>query len=79
MLHFTSKNTNFSEEVLFNNQKALLYNLVVVVDPDTKLYGVASLESPTVPIIGTRYSSLEFMEGNNDFIAKTSGQNQKLE
>ena len=74
----TSKTSNFSEEVLFNNQKALLYNLVVVVDPDTKLYGVASLESPTVPIIGTRYSSLEFMEGNNDFIAKTSGQNQKV-
>lgn len=68
----TSEASSLSESVLFNNQKALLYNLVVVKDSNTGLYGVASLADPTNTIIGTRYTSVEFMEGSNDFIVKTS-------
>ena len=68
----TSNTSGLSESVLYNNQKALLYNLIVIKDDTTKQYGVASLDTPTNAIIGTRYSSIEFMEGSNDFIVKTS-------
>ena len=67
----TSSSSNLSASVLYNNQKALLYNLIVIKDSSTNLYGVASLADPTNTIIGTRYSSVEFMEGSNDFIVKT--------
>ena len=68
----TTSTSSLSESVIYNNQKALLYNLVVIKDDTTKQYGVASLANPTNTIIGTRYSSIEFMEGSNDFIVKTS-------
>lgn len=68
----TSANTSLSESILYNNQKALLYNMVVIKDSTTNLYGVASLANPTNTIIGTRYTSIEFMEGSNDFIVRTS-------
>ena len=68
----TSTTSSLSESVLYNNQKALLYNLVIIKDSATNQYGVASLAEPTNIIIGTRYSSIEFMEGSNDFIVKTS-------
>ena len=68
----TTSTSGLSESVIYNNQKALLYNLVVIKDDTTKQYGVASLANPTNTIIGTRYSSIEFMEGSNDFIVKTS-------
>ena len=68
----TTKTSGLSESIIYNNQKALLYNLVVIRDETTKQYGVASLANPTNTIIGTRYSSIEFMEGSNDFIVKTS-------
>lgn len=70
----TTETCNLSESILFNNQKALLYQLVVVKDAATNEYGVASLANPTTNIIGTRYKSVEFMEGSNDFIVKTSGE-----
>ena len=68
----TTSTSTLSESIIYNNQKALLYNLVVIRDETTKQYGVASLANPTNTIIGTRYSSIEFMEGSNDFIVKTS-------
>ena len=67
----TTSTSSLSESIIYNNQKALLYNLVVIKDDTTKQYGVASLSNPTNTIIGTRYSSIEFMEGSNDFIVKT--------
>ena len=51
----TSSSSNLSASVLYNNQKALLYNLIVIKDSSTNLYGVASLADPTNTIIGTRY------------------------
>jgi len=68
----TTSTSSLSESIIYNNQKALLYNLVIIKDDTTKQYGVASLANPTNTIIGTRYSSIEFMEGSNDFIVKTS-------
>lgn len=68
----TSATSNLSESVIYNNQKAILYNMVVIKDSTTDLYGVASLSDPTNTIIGTRYTSIEFMEGSNDFIVRTS-------
>lgn len=68
----TSTNSSLSESILYNNQKALLYNMVVIKDSSTNLYGVASLADSDNIIIGTRYTSIEFMEGSNDFIVKTS-------
>ena len=68
----TTSTSSLSESVIYNNQKALLYNLIIIKDETTKQYGVASLANPTNTIIGTRYSSIEFMEGSNDFIVKTS-------
>ena len=68
----TATTSNLSASILYDNQKALLYNMVVIKDTSTNLYGVASLADPTNIIIGTRYSSIDFMEGSNDFIVKTS-------
>ena len=68
----TTATSSLAESVIYNNQKALLYNLIIIKDETTKQYGVASLANPSNTIIGTRYSSIEFMEGSNDFIVKTS-------
>lgn len=68
----TTSTSNLSESVVYNNQKALLYNMIIIRDSTTNLYGVASLADPINTIIGTRYSSIEFMEGSNDFIVRTS-------
>ena len=68
----TVDTSNFSESVLFNNQKAVLYNLMIVRDETTQLYGVVSLDNPENTLIGSRYSTIEFMEGSNDFIVGTS-------
>lgn len=67
----TAGTNNFSEKIMYNNQKAVLYNMMIVKDPQTEQYGVVTLDNPTNPIIGIRYSSIEFMEGSNDFIVKT--------
>lgn len=74
----TSDTNDFSESVLFNNQKALLHNMMIVRDAQTKLYGVIMMDDPTNPIIGIRYAGIEFIEGSNDFIVKTSGANAKV-
>lgn len=68
----TSTTSSLSESVVYNNQKALLYNMIVIKDDTTEQYGVADLTDPSNVIIGARYTSIEFMEGSNDFIVKTS-------
>lgn len=62
---------NFTEKVKFNNQKAVLYDMMIVKDPTSNLYGVVTISNPANIIIGARYSGIEFMEGSNDFIVKT--------
>ena len=66
-----SKN-DLGDRILFNNQKALLSNLIVVLDENTKLYGVASYSNNTTSMVITeRYKSVEFVEGIDDFIVQT--------
>ncbi len=56
------------KEATFNNQKALLYNMVVVMN-ENKKYGVISTDGKE--IIGTKYANIEFIEGSENFIVKT--------
>ena len=61
-----------TDEILFNNQKALLADLVVIRDENTKLFGVTKVDGDKYNnIISERYKSVEFIEGTNDFIVKT--------
>lgn len=65
-------NNNLSKSAIFNNQKALLSNLVVVRDSSTNLYGVKLYQNGEANLVITeRYSSIEFIEGINDFIVQT--------
>ena len=61
----------FKDSVKFNNQKAILSNYIVIKDPNTYLYGMASISDASNPIITPRYKQVEFIEGVNDFIVKT--------
>lgn len=63
---------NFTDSVIFNNEKAILYNFIIVKDSSTSLYGMASLSNPDTLIISARYKQIEFIEGINDFIVTTS-------
>lgn len=56
------------EEVDFNNKKALLYDLVVVMSPDG-YYGVYSTSGQE--IIGTKYASISFKEDSKEFTVTT--------
>lgn len=51
-----------------DNQKAVLYNMMLVKNDNGK-YGVRSLDGKE--IIGTKYSSIKFVESSKDFIVKT--------
>lgn len=57
----------------FNNQKALLYNLLIVSDgmesSDVK-YGVNTLDGKE--IVGTKYKNIEFIEASQEFIVTTT-------
>lgn len=62
------------EDVNYNNQKALLYNMVVVraLDAEKKPtgnYGVKSADGKE--IIGTKYKSIKFIESTGEFIVTT--------
>lgn len=57
-----------SEEANFNNKKALLYGLVVVMSEDEH-YGVYSVEGNE--IIGTKYKSVVFKEEGEEFTVTT--------
>lgn len=67
------ENSEFGEDVKFNNEKALLNNLIVVKDPSTELYGVSTFDNNNqlIPVISARYSQVEYMEGTDDFIVTT--------
>lgn len=62
------------EDVSYSNQKALLYNMVVVraLDEENKPtgnYGVKSINGKE--IIGTKYKSIKFIESTGEFIVTT--------
>ena len=66
--------SGFSKDVIFNNQKALLSNLVVVKDTSSNnnLFGVSLYKDNQLSnIISPRYKSVEYIEGIDDFIVKT--------
>lgn len=52
----------------FSNQKALLYNMVVVTNEEGK-YGVYGIDKKE--IIGTKYVSVKFIETSQDFVVTT--------
>lgn len=53
----------------FNNQKALLYNMIIVGNSEN-YYGVYDLTGKE--IIGTKYTSIQFVEGTKEFIVTTA-------
>lgn len=69
--HYTAKFSNSAiadDKAKFNNQKALLYDMLVVKNSDNH-YGVNSLNG--IEIIGTKYASIEFIESSKEFIVTT--------
>lgn len=54
-----------SEE--FNNQKALVYGMLVASKNSTNKYGVINIKTGE-DIISPRYNKIEFLEGQNEFI-----------
>lgn len=64
------ENSEFEDYVKFNNGKALLKNLIIMQDENTKLYGVSQINNneATNQIITARYTKIEYMEGVGDFI-----------
>ena len=67
--YYTAKNKDIAIEDNFNNQKALLYQMMIV-NNDNEKYGVRSLKTGK-EIIGTKYESIEFVESTKDFIVTT--------
>ncbi|MBR1803198.1 MAG: WG repeat-containing protein [Clostridia bacterium] len=56
------------EKASFANQKAILYNMLVVKNEENR-YGVNGLNG--AEIIGTKYTSIEFIESTKEFIVTT--------
>lgn len=68
---YAAKFTNSAiagEEASFSNQKALLYNMIIVKNSEN-YYGVYDLTGKE--ILGTKYSSIEFIESTKEFIVTT--------
>lgn len=57
------------ENASFSNQKALLYNMIIVQNTD-KYYGVYDLSGKE--ILGTKYASIKFIESTKEFIVTTA-------
>lgn len=57
----------------FSNQKAILYNMLVVKNTNNE-YGVISVDpnATRTEIIGTKYKEITFVESTRDFIVKTT-------
>ena len=65
-----------SDEIRFQNNKALLRDVVVVRDMNTGLYGLERYENGSfVGVRSTKYKSFQFIEGINKFIVQ--GENGK--
>ena len=58
-----------SEDASFNNQKALLYGMIIVQN-ENNYYGVYDLSGKE--ILGTKYKSIKFTESNQEFIVTTA-------
>ena len=56
------------KEAIFSNQKALLYNMIVVKNAEGN-YGVYGLDGKEV--LGTKYKSVKFIESTKEFIVTT--------
>lgn len=75
--YYNTRYKNASLESSFNNQKALLYGLLVVQNIDNTekpsnnelRYGIHNLSNEE--IVGTKYTSIEFVEGSQEFIVAT--------
>ena len=61
------------DDANFSNQKAILYNLLVVKNANNE-YGVINIDpnATRTEIIGTKYKDITFVESTRDFIVKTS-------
>lgn len=75
---YTAQYSNASLEDSFNNQKALLYGLLVVqnidnteksISKDSIRYGIHNLNNEE--IVGMKYTNIEFIEGTEEFIVTT--------
>ena len=74
----TSTKDAFSDVVTFQNNKALLRNIVIVKDPNTGLYGIEKYNAETNTfnsVVSTKYKYFQFIDGLNKFIAQ--GENDK--
>lgn len=64
----TMKNYGYTEiSTDFNNQKTVLYNMLIVKNSNDR-YGVVDLQNNE--IIGTKYSDIKYMENSNEFWVK---------
>lgn len=57
-----------AKDMSFENQKAILYNMIVVKN-DSDKYGVSDLSGNTV--IGKKYKEITFIEGTQEFVVVT--------
>lgn len=70
---YSKQVTNSAIANNFNNQKALLYNLVIVSDSSSSnsiKYGISTLKG--TEIVGTKYKNIEFIESTQEFIVTTT-------
>lgn len=77
--YYMTQYSNAAIENNFNNQKALLYGLLVVQNIENTessynnrdiRYGVHNLDNEE--IVGKKYTNIEFIEGTEEFIVKTT-------
>lgn len=81
---FTTRYTNSAlagnTNTDFSIKKAALYNYVVTLNAESKLYGVSKIgaDGNLVELIGDKYSSIEFIETSQDFIVTTEDNKKGL-
>lgn len=72
--YYTTNIANFGYDVLsedFNNQKALIYGMIVASKQTTGNFGVVNTRT-NKEIIGPRYKNIQFIEGSEEFIITNS-------
>lgn len=76
--YYTKTYTHSAVSSNFKNQKALMYNLMIIQNMDNTernnntrniRYGIADLEGKE--IVGTKYTDIEFIESTQEFIVRT--------